>query len=143
MSTEKDWIDFRKAVRLTRELFDQEAFKPFSNGEIKPGVNVKTDEQINNFIRSHAESAYHPCGTCRMGSKDNPASVVDEETRVIGIDCLRVADSSIFPQIPNGNLNAPSIMVGEKASDFILGMEPLAKANITPWTHPNWETQQR
>jgi choline dehydrogenase len=143
MSTDKDWLDFRKAVRLTRELFDQKAFKPFSNGEIKPGNNVNTDEQIDNFIREYAESAYHPCGTCRMGSKYNPDSVVDEETRVIGIDCLRVADSSIFPQIPNGNLNAPSIMVGEKASDFILGIEPLPKANMTPWTHPDWERQQR
>jgi choline dehydrogenase len=78
-----------------------------------------------------------------MGAKDDPMAVVDPETRVIGVDGLRVADSSIFPRITNGNLNAPSIMVGEKAADHILGRQPLAPANDVPWEHPNWRTAQR
>jgi choline dehydrogenase len=98
---------------------------------------------LDDFIRDHAESAYHPCGTCKMGAKEDPMSVVDPETRVIGVDGLRVADSSIFPRITNGNLNAPSILVGEKASDHILGKTPLPSDNRQPWIHPEWETAQR
>ena len=78
-----------------------------------------------------------------MGDKSDPMSVVDPETRVIGVDKLRVADSSIFPQITNGNLNAPSIMVGEKASDHILGKDLLPRSNEMPWIHPAWHTSQR
>ena len=78
-----------------------------------------------------------------MGNRDDLMSVVDPETRVIGIDKLRVADSSIFPQITNGNLNAPSIMVGEKASDHILGKNLLPRSNEIPWISPSWETSQR
>ncbi|NCW07036.1 MAG: choline dehydrogenase, partial [Rhodobacterales bacterium] len=81
--------------------------------------------------------------TCKMGDKSDPMSVVDPETRVIGVDKLRVADSSIFPQITNGNLNAPSIMVGEKASDHILGKDLLPRSNEMPWIHPDWHTSQR
>jgi choline dehydrogenase len=78
-----------------------------------------------------------------MGSGTDPMAVVDPETRVIGVDALRVADSSIFPRITNGNLNAPSIMTGEKAADHILGRTPLPRSNAEPWTHPAWETAQR
>jgi choline dehydrogenase len=78
-----------------------------------------------------------------MGAPDDPMAVVDPDCRVIGVDSLRVADSSIFPRITNGNLNAPSIMVGEKASDHILGLDPLPASNLEPWVHPNWETEQR
>jgi choline dehydrogenase len=126
MSHEKDWQDFRTCIRLTRKIFAQEAFAPFYKHEIQPGADVSSDDALDAFVREHAESAYHPCGTARMGSGDDPMAVVDEETRVIGVERLRVADSSIFPQITNGNLNAPSIMVGEKASDHILnrGMLP-------------------
>ena len=135
MSTEKDWIDFRRGIRLTREIFAQEAFRPFVKHEIQPGVALQTDAQIDGFIRAHAESAYHPCGTCKMGAVDDPLAVVDPQTNVIGVKGLRVVDSSIFPQITNGNLNGPSIMVGEKASDLILGK--------TPWLAPDWQTSQR
>ncbi|MHA3977152.1 choline dehydrogenase [Halovulum sp. GXIMD14794] len=121
MSEEQDWQDFRACVRLTREIFAQEAFRPFVKDEIQPGADVQSDDEIDAFIREHVESAYHPCGTCRMGSADDPEVVVDPELRVIGIDNLRVADSSVFPRITNGNLNAPTIMVGEKAADHILG----------------------
>jgi len=143
MSHKKDWEDFRTCIRLTREIFSQEAFAPFARHEIQPGAEVQSDEALDAFIKDHVESAYHPCGTCKMGDRDDPMAVVDPECRVIGVDGLRVADSSIFPQITNGNLNGPSIMVGEKASDHILGRTPLPASNQEPWIHPNWESQQR
>ncbi|MDP5217905.1 choline dehydrogenase [Ruegeria sp. 2205SS24-7] len=143
MSTEQDWDEFRTCLRLTREIFGQEAFKPFVGKEIQPGADLQSDDELDGFIREHAESAYHPCGTCRMGRADDPNAVVDPEARVIGVDGLRVADSSIFPQITNGNLNAPSIMVGEKVSDHLLGRGMLPRSNAQPWVHPDWETWQR
>ena len=142
MSTEKDWIDFRKAIRLTREIFSQPAFEPYSGHEIQPGDAAQSDEDLDAFIREHAESAYHPCGTCKMGRQDDPMAVVDPDCRVIGVEGLRVADSSIFPRITNGNLNGPSILVGEKASDHILERK-LPRENAQPWMHPDWETAQR
>ena len=142
MSDEKDWADFRRAIRLTREIFAQEAFAPYADFEIQPGAEVQSDDELNDFIRAHVESAYHPCGTCRMGRRDDPEAVVDPEGRVIGVDGLRVADSSIFPRITNGNLNAPSIMVGEKIADHVLGRH-LPPENAEPWIHPNWQEAQR
>ena len=143
MSEAKDWEDFRTCIRLTREIFAQDAFAPFVKHEIQPGEAVQSDEELDAFIAEHAESAYHPCGTCKMGRVDDPMAVVDPECRVIGVEGLRVADSSIFPRITNGNLNGPSIMVGEKASDHILGGDMLAKSNDRPWVHPEWEVVQR
>ena len=143
MSQPEDWEEFRTCIRLTREIFAQEAFKPFVKHEIQPGAAYQTDAELDEVIREHVESAYHPCGTCRMGAADDPGAVVDPEARVIGVEGLRVADSSIFPRITNGNLNAPSIMVGEKVSDHLLGKDPLARANDQPWNHPEWETAQR
>lgn len=143
MSHADDWADFRACIRLTREIFGQEAFTPFRGKEIQPGSHLQSDEELDGFIREHVESAYHPCGTCRMGAKDDPMAVVDPECRVIGVNGLRVADSSIFPQVTNGNLNAPSIMVGEKASDHILGRTPLPASNQEPWIHPDWQNSQR
>ncbi|MFK4818845.1 choline dehydrogenase [Ochrobactrum quorumnocens] len=143
MSHEDDWADFRHCVRLTREIFGKNAFAPFSGAEIQPGANVQSDDEIDNFLREHVESAFHPCGTCKMGAVDDPMAVVDPECRVIGIDGLRVADSSIFPRITNGNLNGPSIMTGEKASDHILGRTPLARSNQEPWINPRWQVSDR
>lgn len=143
MSHPEDWEDFRTCIRLTREIFAQEAFTPFRGDEIQPGADVQSDEALDTFIRDHVESAYHPCGTCRMGGRDDPAAVVDPECRVIGVDALRVADSSIFPRITNGNLNAPSIMVGEKAADHILGRRLLGPPNQRPWSYPDWRKTQR
>ncbi|PYG27760.1 choline dehydrogenase [Pelagimonas varians] len=142
MSHEKDWEDFRTGIRLTREIFGQEAFAPYRGHEIQPGDALQSDEDLNGFIKEHVESAYHPCGTCKMGAVDDPMAVVDPHGRVIGVDGLRVADSSIFPQITNGNLNAPSIMVGEKISDHVLGRS-LPADNAEPWIHPEWQTAQR
>ncbi len=143
MSDPQDWWEFRQCIRLTREIFLQEAFKPFVKHEIQPGEAVQSDDELDDFIREHAESAYHPCGTCRMGRADDIGAVVDPQARVIGVERLRVADSSIFPRITNGNLNAPSIMVGEKVSDHLLGRDPLPSDNQEPWIHPEWQTAQR
>ena len=143
MSHEDDWEDFRTCIHLTREIFGQDAFTPYRGKEIQPGDNVQTDDELNAFIMEHVESAYHPSCTCKMGAKDDPMAVVDPECKVIGVEGLRVADSSIFPQITNGNLNGPSLMVGEKASDHILGKTPLPASNQEPWINPAWETSQR
>jgi choline dehydrogenase len=143
MSHPDDWDEFRKCIRLTREIFGQPAMAAHVKHEIQPGPAVQTDAEIDAFVREHAESAYHPCGTARMGRRDDPLAVVDPEARVIGVDGLRLADSSIFPRVTNGNLNAPSIMVGEKAADHILGKAPLAPSNAEPWVHPHWATAQR
>ncbi|BAV51827.1 choline dehydrogenase [Mesorhizobium loti] len=143
MSHPDDWTEFRHCIRLTREIFGQSAFDAYRGQEISPGSHVQSDDDLDVFIRDHAESAYHPCGTCKMGRADDVTSVVDPECRVIGIDGLRVADSSIFPRVTNGNLNAPSIMTGEKASDHILGRTPLAPSNQEPWINPRWQTSDR
>ncbi|WP_092862269.1 choline dehydrogenase [Albimonas pacifica] len=143
MSEEQDWIDFRRCIRMTREIFAQPAFDPFRGKEIQPGAAVQSDDEIDAFIAEHAESAYHPCGTCRMGRADDPTAVVDPECRVIGVEGLRVADSSIFPRVTNGNTNAPSILVGEKAADMILGRPPLPAENVEPWINPRWQVSDR
>ncbi|MBY5972864.1 choline dehydrogenase [Ferrimonas balearica] len=143
MSEQSDWEDFRHCIRVTREIFGQQAFDPFRGKEISPGADKQTDEELDAHIREHAESAYHPCGTARMGRADDPMAVVDPECRVIGVDGLRLADSSIFPRITNGNLNGPSILVGEKASDHILGRTPLPRENAEPWINPRWQVSDR
>ena len=143
MSHPDDWAEFRTCIRLTREIFAQAAFEPYASDELQPGAHLQSDDELDEAIREHVESAYHPCGTARMGRRDDPGAVVDPEARVIGVEGLRLADSSIFPQITNGNLNGPSIMAGEKAADHILGRAPLAAANDEPWINPNWQVSQR
>ena len=142
MSDPSDWEDFRKAIRLTREIFGQPAMAPHVKSEIQPGAGVQSDAELDAFIREHVESAYHPCGTSRMGRADDRFAVVDPEARVIGVEGLRVADSSIFPQVTNGNLNGPSIMTGEKIADHILGRK-LPRSNLQPWINPRWRESQR
>jgi choline dehydrogenase len=143
MSHPDDWDEFRTCLRLTREIFAQDAMAPYVKAELQPGAHLQSDDELDGAIRDHAESAYHPCGTCRMGRADDRHAVVDPEGRVIGVDGLRVADSSIFPRITNGNLNAPSILVGEKMADHILGRDPLPRDNAAPWVHPDWARAQR
>jgi choline dehydrogenase len=142
MSHEQDWIDFRHCIRLTREIFAQAAFRPHAGGEIQPGPDVQTDDELDAFVRAEVESAYHPCGTARLGAASDPMAVVDPDCRVIGVEGLRVADSSIFPRITNGNLNAPSMMVGEKAADHILGRR-LPPVDLVPWINPRWRDSDR
>ncbi|MEZ5595732.1 MAG: choline dehydrogenase [Pseudomonadales bacterium] len=110
-----DWAVFRAAIRAARQLFAQPAFDDVRGAEIRPGDACASDADLDAFIRQHAESAYHPCGTCRMGS--DALSVVAPDGRVHGTDNLRVVDASIFPHITNGNLNAPTIMVAERLAD--------------------------
>ena len=139
----EDWEEMRACVRLTREIFAQPAFAPYRGREIQPGPDVQSDTQIDDFIRRHVESAYHPSCSCRMGSPDDPRAVVDPETRVIGLTGLRVVDSSIMPSITTGNLNAPTLMLAEKAADHIRGRPPLPPQDAPFYVAPNWETSQR
>ena len=143
MSHEDDWIEMRAALRLTREIFAQPAMADWIDGEIAPGAHVTSDSEIDDFIRERVESAYHPCGACRMGRADDPMSVVDSKTRVIGVDGLFVADSSIMPSVTSGNLNAPTLMIGEKAADHILGRAPLERSNAPFHEASNWRETQR
>jgi len=126
MATIEDRAEFRDGLRLTREIFGQDAFRPYRGRELSPGAEVVSDADIDAWVASAAESSYHPCGTCKMGSDD--LAVVDGECRVHGLDGLRVVDSSIMPSIVSGNLNAPTIMIAEKAADIIAGntlLEPV------------------
>ena len=143
MSHPDDWTEFRHAIRLTRQIFGQKAFEPYLGREIAPGNTKQTDDELDAHVRQHAESAYHPCGTCRIGKPSDKNAVVDPHLRVIGVDGLRIADSSVFPRITNGNLNAPTIMVGEKAADHLLGRTPLPRSNLEPWINPRWQTSDR
>jgi choline dehydrogenase len=143
MSTPEDWIEMRAALRHAREILEQPAFAPFRGDEIRPGVNVTSDADIDEFLRASLESAYHPCGTCKMGAINDRHSVVDPHTRVIGVDGLRIVDTSIIPSIPTGNLNAPAIMIGEKASDLIRRRQPLPASNAPYFIAPNWLQCQR
>jgi len=142
MDHDEDWVAFRSALRLTREIMAQPAMALHVKHEIQPGAGFESDDDLDAFIREHAESAYHPVGTARMGAVSDPLAVVDPEARVIGVEGLRVADSSIFPRVTNGNTNAPSILVGEKVADHILG-RVLARDTSPPWIHPDWRVAQR
>jgi choline dehydrogenase len=143
MSHPGDWIEMRACARLTREIFAQRAFDPYRGREIKPGAKCVSDEAIDTFVRDHVDTAYHPSCTCKMGSPVDPFAVVDPETRVIDVEALRVVDSSIMPSITNGNLNAPTIMLAEKAADMIRGLDPLPASNAPYFVAPDWETKQR
>ncbi|MDG3084921.1 choline dehydrogenase [Vibrio hannami] len=141
LSHQEDIEGFRACVRLTREIINQPALDEYRGEEIQPGLDVQTDEEIDKFVRSSVESAYHPSCSCKMG--EDQMSVVDSETKVHGVENLRVVDSSIFPTIPNGNLNAPTIMVAERAADMILGEELLAAEHAEVMVAEQWETNQR
>ncbi len=141
MSHADDWLEMRACVRLTREVFAQPAFDPWRGRELAPGDEAQSDEEIDAFVRETVQSAYHPCGTCRMGADD--MAVVDPELRVRGMERLRVVDSSIMPAITTGNLNAPTIMIAEKAADMIRGRPPLPPSGASFYTAPDWRTAQR
>jgi len=141
LAHEEDREGFRACVRLTREIIHQQALDDYRGEEIQPGIDVQSDEEIDAFVREFVESAYHPSCSCKMGT--DALAVVDPQTRVHGIKGLRVVDSSIFPTIPNGNLNAPTIMVAERAADIILEKELLAPSDAPVTMAPNWQEQQR
>ncbi|OKP02962.1 choline dehydrogenase [Xenorhabdus eapokensis] len=129
MSTEQDWQEFRAAIRITREIMAQPALAPYCGREISPGVEIQTDEQLDAFIREHAETAFHPSCSCKMGTDE--MAVVDGQGRVHGIENLRVIDASMMPTIITGNLNATTIMMAEKIADKIRGISPLPRSQAT------------
>ena len=141
LESEIDKEGFRDCVKLTREIISQPAFEQYRDGEIQPGEHVKTDDEIDAFVRANVESAYHPSCSCKMGTDE--LAVVDPQTRVHGINKLRVVDSSIFPTITNGNLNAPTIMVAERAADLIKSNSILPASNAEVAMAADWKTEQR
>jgi len=143
LSDPDDWTEMRACVRLTREIFAQHAFDRFRGREIQPGKDVQSDAQIDAFIRAKVETAFHPSCSCKMGGAQDPLAVVDPQTRVHGLEGLRVVDSSIMPSITTGNLNAPTIMLAEKAADHILGHGMLPPDDAPFYPAPNWQTRQR
>ncbi|XP_038628415.1 choline dehydrogenase, mitochondrial [Tachyglossus aculeatus] len=142
LSTETDIEEFRQCVKLTREIFAQKALEPFRGPELQPGDHVKSDKEIDAFVREKGDSAYHPSCTCKMGQPSDPTAVVDHQTRVIGVENLRVVDASIMPSIVSGNLNAPTIMIAEKAADIIKGLPSLCDKDIPVYKPQTWETQR-
>ncbi|XP_078270763.1 choline dehydrogenase, mitochondrial [Rhinoraja longicauda] len=130
LSTESDVREIRQSVKLSRQIFAQKAFDKFRGPEITPGSHVQSDKEIDAFVREKADSAYHPSCTCRMGQASDPMAVVDPETKVIGLENLRVVDSSIMPSVVSGNLNSPTIMLAEKAADIIRGRPALCDKHV-------------
>jgi choline dehydrogenase len=138
---EDDREGFRNGVRLTRDIISQPAMDKYRGPEIQPGAQIQSDEEIDAFVRQAVESAYHPSCTCKMGVDDQ--AVVTPDARVHGIEKLRVVDSSIFPTIPNGNLNAPTIMVAERGADLIRGVELLGPSDAPVVMDNQWRDRQR
>ena len=133
LQTERDRIDFRRTFKATREICAQKAYDGLRGEELSPGKDVKTDAEIDEYIRNNAGTVYHPCGTCKMGT--DKMAVVDAKARVHGIEGLRVIDASIMPSIVSGNLNAPTIMMAEKLADMILGAPPPRPLDVPVWDH--------
>ncbi|MCQ4093794.1 choline dehydrogenase [Erwinia persicina] len=128
MSQEQDWREFRAAIRITREIMQQRALDPYRGKEISPGADYQSDDDLDRFVREHAETAYHPSCSNAMGYHD--MAVVGKEGKVHGMENLRIADASIMPRITTGNLNAPTIMIAEKIADMIRGRPPLARSDV-------------
>lgn len=143
LSEQQDIQDWRDCIRLTREILAQPALDKYRGDEIQPGFDISSDEEIDAWVKQNVESAYHPSCSCKMGADDDPMAVLDNECRVRGVQSLRVVDSSIFPTIPNGNLNAPTIMVAERAADIILGKTLLPREQAPVWIAENWQQDQR
>ncbi|QRY80370.1 choline dehydrogenase [Pseudomonas sp. PDNC002] len=126
MSCEQDWQEFRDAIRITREIMNQPALDPYRGREISPGLDKQSDADLDAFVREHAETAFHPSCSCKMG--DDDMAVVDGEGRVHGMEGLRVVDASIMPLIITGNLNATTIMMAEKIADKVRGRPALPRS---------------
>jgi len=141
MADPADRSDMRQGVRLLREVLAQKALDADRGDEIFPGPAVRSDAEIDAWVRRAVETCYHPVGTCRMGSGSD--AVVDDHLKVHGVEGLRVVDASVMPAIVSGNTNAPTIMIAEKASDLIRGREPLPALDLPVWVHPDWERAQR
>lgn len=134
LSTDQDRREWVEAIRVAREILGQAAWAPFDGGELSPGPEVETDEQILSWVAADAETALHPSCTARMGTDDG--AVLDPGSlRVHGVEGLRVVDASAMPSITNGNIYAPVMMLAEKAADLILGVEPLAPLEVPTYRH--------
>ena len=133
----------RKGIHLVRELLDQPSFSDLKGEEIFPGDNCKSDADLDAKLNLHTTSQWHLACTARMGLKTDKYAVVDNSGKVHGINSLRVVDASIMPFAPNGNTNAPTIMIAEKISDEILGSKPLTRIELQTWQSPNYQTDQR
>ena len=118
LKEEEDLKQTRECIKVARKILSQPALSEHAGEEVGPGLDSQSDDELNEYIRSKADTAYHPCGTCKMGVDD--MSVVDQDLKVKGIENLRVIDASIIPEIPSANLNAPTLMIAEKGSDYIL-----------------------
>lgn len=127
MSHEQDWREFRAAIRITREIMQQRAMEPYRGKEISPGVECQSDDELDRFVREHAETAYHPSCSNAMGYHE--MAVVGNDGKVHGVENLRIVDASIMPQITTGNLNAPTIMIAEKIADMIRGRPALPRSD--------------
>jgi len=123
-------------------VLQQDALAPYRGNEIQPGFDVESDEAIDAWVRQNVESAYHPSCSVKLGADNDPMAVLNSECKVRGVEGLRVADSSIFPTITNGNLNAPTMMVAERAADLIRG-KSLPPETVPVWSPKNWQTEQR
>jgi choline dehydrogenase len=143
LSHPDDLAEFRAGTRLTRQIFAQKAFDTWRGREIQPGVGVRTDDEIDAFVRAKVESAYHPSCSNKMGRSSDPLAVVDPEGRVYGTEALRVIDSSVMPSITTGNLNAPTIMLAEKLADAIRGQSPLPPLPVPHYGAHEWKQSQR
>jgi choline dehydrogenase len=141
LDTEVDRQGFRDCVHLTREIMRQPAMDAFRGEVIQPTPEVQTDDQIDAFVRASVDSAYHPCGTCKIGV--DAMAVVDADLRVRGIDNLRVIDASVFPTIPNGNLNAPTMMLAERGADIVKGVALLPSLELPVYKDELWQQRQR
>ncbi|GGY55709.1 oxygen-dependent choline dehydrogenase [Bacterioplanes sanyensis] len=143
LASERDRADMRAAVRLVREIVQQPAFDALRGEEISPGLQCQSDDELDLWARDTMETGYHAAGTCKMGPVDDPEAVVAPDLTVHGMQGLRVVDASIMPVIVSGNTNAPVIMIAEKASDMILGHDPLPASDADSWIHPDWQRSQR
>jgi choline dehydrogenase len=143
LEAQQDLVTMREAIRLTREIVASASLARYSGRELQPGEAVQSDAALDEWIRLNLNTAYHPACTCKMGPRSDSEAVVAPDLRVHGIEGLRVADASVMPTIIAANLNAASIMIGDRASDLVLGRPALASESAPYWTHPAWETCQR
>jgi choline dehydrogenase/4-pyridoxate dehydrogenase len=130
LSRDHDVKLMRAGLRMARQVFHQAPLKPFVAKEVAPGPGVTSDADLDAYVRATATTVYHPLGTCKMGSDRDETAVVDPELRVRGVDGLRVVDASVMPDLVGGNINAPVIMIAEKAADLIRGRPPLDPVNV-------------
>ena len=141
LETEEDKQGFRDCVRLTREIMSQAAMSRYRGEVIQPADDVQDDDQIDAFVRDAVDSAYHPSCSCKMGI--DTMSVVDPDLKVHGLSRLRIVDSSVFPTIPNGNLNAPTMMLAERGADIIKGSSIQPKHRASVYINEHWQTSQK